>query len=52
MATSESITLQVDGKTLTAQPGQMLIEVTDQAGVNVPRFCYLKHLSVAANCRM
>ncbi|MEM6406377.1 MAG: NADH-quinone oxidoreductase subunit NuoG [Pseudomonadota bacterium] len=52
MATSESITLQVDGKTLTAQPGQMLIEVTDQAGVNVPRFCYHKHLSVAANCRM
>ncbi len=52
MATSESITLQVDGKTLTAQPGQMLIEVTDQAGLSVPRFCYHKHLSVAANCRM
>ena len=52
MATSESITLQVDGQTLTARPGQMLIEVTDQAGVNVPRFCYHKHLSVAANCRM
>lgn len=30
----------------------MLIEVTDAAGINVPRFCYHKKLSVAANCRM
>jgi len=30
----------------------MLIEVTDAAGVDVPRFCYHKKLSVAANCRM
>ncbi len=52
MATPQSITLQVDGQTLTARPGQMLIEVTDQAGLNVPRFCYHQHLSVAANCRM
>ena len=30
----------------------MLIEVTDRAGVYVPRFCYHEKLSVAANCRM
>ena len=30
----------------------MLIEVTDAAGIDVPRFCYHKKLSVAANCRM
>ncbi|RMG37729.1 MAG: NADH-quinone oxidoreductase subunit G [Gammaproteobacteria bacterium] len=48
----EMITIEVDGRQLKARPGQMLIEVTDAAGITVPRFCYHKHLSVAANCRM
>lgn len=30
----------------------MLIEVTDAAGIDIPRFCYHKKLSIAANCRM
>jgi len=49
--TSE-IKITVDGQELTAQAGQMLIEVTDQAGISVPRFCYHNKLSTAANCRM
>ena len=48
----DTINLTVDGKPLTAKRGQMLIEVTDKAGIDVPRFCYHKKLSVAANCRM
>jgi NADH-quinone oxidoreductase subunit G len=52
MADEQTITIEVDGQSLQARPGQMLIEVTDAAGINVPRFCYHKHLSVAANCRM
>ncbi|MCB1865359.1 MAG: NADH-quinone oxidoreductase subunit G [Chromatiales bacterium] len=48
----EKITIEVDGCTLEARPGQMLIEVTDAAGIDVPRFCYHKKLSIAANCRM
>ncbi len=48
----DTINLTVDGKSLTAKRGQMLIEVTDAAGIDVPRFCYHKKLSVAANCRM
>ena len=46
------INLTVDGQPLTAKRGQMLIEVTDAAGIDIPRFCYHKKLSVAANCRM
>jgi len=46
------ITITVDGKPLQATQGQMLIEVTDAAGIDIPRFCYHKKLSVAANCRM
>jgi NADH-quinone oxidoreductase subunit G len=30
----------------------MIIEITDAHGITVPRFCYHKKLSVAANCRM
>ncbi len=48
----DTIQITVDGTTLTAKRGQMLIEVTDAAGIDVPRFCYHKKLSVAANCRM
>jgi len=48
----DEIQITVDGQTLKAKPGQMLIEVTDAAGIEVPRFCYHKKLSVAANCRM
>ncbi|WP_456416957.1 NADH-quinone oxidoreductase subunit NuoG [Thiolapillus sp.] len=52
MSEQQTITIEVDGKKLEAAPGQMLIEVTDAAGITVPRFCYHKKLSVAANCRM
>ncbi len=52
MSEDQTFTIVVDGQPLQATPGQMLIEVTDQAGIDVPRFCYHKKLSVAANCRM
>ncbi len=46
------INITVDGQPLKARKGQMIIEVTDEAGITIPRFCYHKKLSVAANCRM
>lgn len=46
------ITIEVDGVKLQARPGAMLIEVTDAAGIAIPRFCYHKKLTIAANCRM
>ncbi len=50
--TDERIKIEVDGQAIAARKGAMLIEATDAAGIYVPRFCYHKHLSVAANCRM
>ncbi len=52
MSENQTITIEVDGQELSANPGQMLIEVTDAAGIDLPRFCYHKKLSVSANCRM
>jgi NADH-quinone oxidoreductase subunit G len=48
----ELVKIEVDGTLLTARKGAMLIEATDAAGIYIPRFCYHKKLSVAANCRM
>ncbi len=45
-------TIEVDGRTLEAEAGEMLIRATDKAGIYIPRFCYHDKLSVAANCRM
>ncbi|MEK7796312.1 MAG: 2Fe-2S iron-sulfur cluster-binding protein, partial [Pseudomonadota bacterium] len=52
MPAADVVNIEVDGKPMQARKGQMLIEVTDPAGVYIPRFCYHKKLSIAANCRM
>lgn len=49
---SDSITLTINGQQVEAQAGQLLIDVADDNDIVVPRFCYHKKLSVAANCRM
>ena len=46
------VTIEINGVAHQAQRGDMLIEVTDAAGIKIPRFCYHKKLSIAANCRM
>ena len=50
--TDDIVNIEVDGEPVEARPGQMIIEVTDDIGTYVPRFCYHDKLSVAANCRM
>ncbi len=47
-----SVSIEINGETVKARRGDMLIEAADDAGVSIPRFCYHKKLSVAANCRM
>lgn len=44
--------VEIDGKEFEVENGKMIIEVADEAGIHIPRFCYHKKLSVAANCRM
>ena len=48
----KTIEVELNGVPVKAQPGQMIIELTDQSDVYVPRFCYHRKLSIAANCRM
>ncbi len=46
------VNIEIDGLKVEAQDGAMLIEAADAVGISIPRFCYHKKLSVAANCRM
>ena len=49
---NKSIEVELNGVPIKAEPGQMIIELTDKNDVYVPRFCYHRKLSIAANCRM
>jgi NADH-quinone oxidoreductase subunit G len=44
--------IEINGKKIKARDGAMIIEAADEAGIYIPRFCYHRKLSIAANCRM
>jgi NADH-quinone oxidoreductase subunit G len=46
------IEFELNGKKITVPEGTTIIEAADTAGEYIPRFCYHKKLSIAANCRM
>ncbi|WP_303903843.1 NADH-quinone oxidoreductase subunit NuoG [Thiohalomonas denitrificans] len=46
------VDIEINGVTIKAEEGAMVIEAADIAGITIPRFCYHKKLSIAANCRM
>ncbi len=46
------VTFTVDGKTLTAPAGTLLIDACRTAGIEIPAFCYYPGLSLQAACRM
>jgi NADH-quinone oxidoreductase subunit G len=46
------VTLTVDGKTITAPKGTLLIDACKAAGIEIPAFCYYPGLSLQAACRM
>ena len=45
-------TIKIDGKEIEVDPNLTLIQACEQAGVEIPRFCYHERLSIAGNCRM
>ncbi|NKC13610.1 MAG: NADH-quinone oxidoreductase subunit G [Gammaproteobacteria bacterium] len=44
--------IEIDGRSVPAKQGEMIIHVADREGLFIPRFCYHEKLSIAANCRM
>ena len=49
---TDKITIEINGRACEATAGEMIIAVADRVGISIPRFCYHKKLSIAANCRM
>ncbi|MCZ4351164.1 NADH-quinone oxidoreductase subunit NuoG [Roseovarius aestuarii] len=42
----------IDGTEIEVDGAMTLIQACEQAGVEIPRFCYHERLSIAGNCRM
>jgi len=46
------VKLTVDGQAVEVAPGTTIMQACEEAGAEIPRFCYHERLSVAGNCRM
>lgn len=44
--------LTIDGTEVEAEAGMTVLQACQQAGIEVPHFCYHERLSIAGNCRM
>ena len=44
--------LNIDGKDVEVPKSYTLMQACEEAGAEIPRFCYHERLSVAGNCRM
>ena len=49
---SDTFKLNVDGKSIEVPRHYTLLQACEEAGAEIPRFCYHERLSVAGNCRM
>src|SRR5579862_4739110 len=49
---AETVKLTIDGRTVEAEKGTLIIEAARQAGIEIPSFCYYEGLTLQAACRM
>jgi len=47
----QSVEITVNGKTVSAKPGEMVIAAAERAGDFIPRFCYHPRMSSVGMCR-
>jgi NADH-quinone oxidoreductase subunit G len=48
----EQISITLDGRTVAANPGELLIAAAERAGTYIPRFCYHPRMEPVGMCRM
>ncbi|HMN42153.1 MAG TPA: 2Fe-2S iron-sulfur cluster-binding protein [Phycisphaerales bacterium] len=44
--------ITINGTSLDFTPGQMIIQVANAAGIDIPQYCYHDALSIVASCRI
>ena len=49
---SDTIAFTIDGVEVQGHPGQTILEAADEAGIYIPRLCYLKGLAPHGSCRV
>ena len=52
ISSEDMVSIEIDGVSMQARKGAMIIHAADEANIFIPRFCYHKKLPIAANCRM
>ncbi len=52
MPDNELVTLTIDGQTVRAAKGTLIIEAARRAGISIPHYCYHPGLPVVGSCRM
>mgnify|MGYP000486279152 CR=1 FL=1 len=52
ISAEDMVTIEIDGVSMQARKGSMIIHAADDSNIYIPRFCYHKKLPIAANCRM
>jgi len=45
-------TITIDGKDCDFKPGQMILQVATEHGIEIPHYCYHDGLSITASCRI
>src|SRR6202044_3077180 len=46
------VSLTIDGRTVSAKPGELLIAAAERTGTYIPRFCYHPRMEPVGMCRM
>ncbi|HCB34045.1 MAG TPA: NADH-quinone oxidoreductase subunit G, partial [Acidimicrobiaceae bacterium] len=46
------VSVVIDGRTVVARPGELVIAAADRHGIEIPRFCYHERMSPVGMCRM
>src|SRR5512141_411027 len=49
---ADLVKLTIDGRTVEAAPGTLVIDAAKRAGIEIPAFCYYEGLTLQAACRM
>jgi [NiFe] hydrogenase diaphorase moiety small subunit len=49
---AHTIKFRIDGKPIEGRPGQSILDAAEEAGVYIPRLCWMKGLTPAGACRV
>jgi len=49
---AEGVELTIDGRSVTAEAGELVIAAAERHGIYIPRFCYHPRMSSVGMCRM